>query len=186
MKAIVLAITAIVAMGWAKPSAAEEKSAQSPGASEPRVSVLTSPEKGPRPSARPFHVNLDELVSKNRQYRHVIFTGRMSQLALMSIPPGGDIGYESHEHVEQLLFVQSGRGRVVIAGEAQPIGPGDVVVATPGVGHDIVNTGDEPLQIFTVYTPPNHIPGREQATKAAAEADHADEEYGHRVGSEGK
>src|SRR5690606_18803709 len=58
---------------------------------QPRV--LSMPEEGPEPSARPFHMNLDELVSNNQLYRDVVFTGRMSQIALMSIPPGDHIGY---------------------------------------------------------------------------------------------
>lgn len=144
-------------------------------------SVLTSPEEGPKPAARPFHANLEELASKNRDYRRVIYTGRLSQIALMSIPPGGDVGYETHERVEQILFIQSGKGRLVMDGATQDLGPGDVVVATPGLAHDIINTGNEPMQIYTVYTPPNHIPGRVQTTKAAADADKADEEYGRRV-----
>lgn len=184
MKSILLIGAAAAVMLSSTVRAAEPP--ERPSRESRAPSVLMAPETGPSPSARPFHVNLDELASKNRDYRHVIFTGRLSQIALMSIPPGGDIGFEKHEHVEQLLFVQSGKGRMVIDGQTHEIGPGDVVVATPGVGHDIVNTGNEPLQIFTVYTPPNHIPGRIQTTKAAAEADRADEDYGRRVGSEGK
>lgn len=177
MKAKLLIAAAAVFMtshaGWA--ADAEE----APSRKAPRV--LTAPEKGPNASARPFVANLGELASKNRDYRHVIFTGRLSQIALMSIPPGEDIGYETHGRVEQVLFIQGGQGRLAINGEIHELAPGDVVVVTPGVGHDIVNTGNEPLQIYTIYTPPNHIPGRVQPTKGAAEADRADEEFGRRV-----
>ena len=64
---------------------------------------------------------------------------------------------------------------------SRTLGPGDVVAVPPGVTHDIVNVGTEPLGIYTVYSPPNHLPGREQATKADAEADHADEAFGRRL-----
>lgn len=178
MKASVLAIAAgaLLTLGSTLTHAAEP--------SPPRIS--TAPEKGPAPSAQPFVANIDELASKNDLYRRVIFTGRLSQLALMSIPAGSDIGYESHANVEQILFIESGRGRVTINGESRDIGKGDVIVVPSGIGHDVVNTGEEPLKIYTVYTPPNHIPGREQATKAAAEADHADQEYGRKASSPAK
>lgn len=147
----------------------------------PAPSVLTTPEAGPSPSTRPFHANLAALATKNDLYRRVIFTGQRTQLVLMSIPPGQDIGAEVHENVEQLLFIERGHGRVTLGDVTQDVSAGDVVVVTPGVRHDIVNTGDTPLSIATVYAPPSHIPGRAQATKAAAEADHEDRQYGHRT-----
>lgn len=173
MKKSWLAIAALASMGLVVGANAEEKS---------RVQVLSAPEKGPEPSALPFHLNLDELLSQNRLYRDVIYTGRLSQLALMSIPPGDHIGYEKHDHVEQLLFIQGGSGRLTIDGTDRDVTTGDVVVIPQGVPHDIVNTGHEPLQLFTVYTPPNHIAGREHPTREAAEADEEDEEFGRQVG----
>ena len=131
--------------------------------------------------ARPYHTNVVEAARRNQDYRHVLFTGARSQLALMAIPPGGDIGMESHPRVEQLIFIVSGQGKSIVNGVEAPVAVGDVVIATPGSRHDVVNTGSVPLQLYTIYSPPNHIDGRIQATKADAEKDKADEAFGDAV-----
>ncbi len=135
-----------------------------------------------------YVADVASLASHNTKYRKVVYTGPLSQIALMSIPPGGDIGEERHAKVEQLLFIVSGRGEARLqAGApgavdaARKVGPGDVVAVPPGVTHDIVNTGAGSLRLYTVYAPPNHLPGREQATKADAEADQEDQAYGHHL-----
>ena len=127
---------------------------------------------------RSFRANVLQAASRNDAYRQVLFTGARSQLALMTIPPGGDIGLESHAHVEQLIFIASGRGKAIVNGAETPVAAGDVVVATPNSRHDIVNTGTEPLRIYTVYTPPNHLDGRLHPAKGDAENDKADEAFG--------
>jgi mannose-6-phosphate isomerase-like protein (cupin superfamily) len=127
---------------------------------------------------RPFQTNILAEAAKNESYRRVLFTGERSQLVVMSIPPGGDIGVETHAHVEQLLFIASGQGKAIVNGVETPLTVGDVVVATPRARHDIVNTGSAPLQIYTVYAPPNHLDGRVQATKKDADADRADNAFG--------
>jgi mannose-6-phosphate isomerase-like protein (cupin superfamily) len=96
----------------------------------------------------------------------------------MTISPGGDIGLESHAHVEQLIFIASGRGKAIVNGAETPVGAGDVVVATANSRHNIVNTGNEPLHIYTVYTPPNHLDGRLHPAKVDAQRDKADEAFG--------
>jgi len=117
----------------------------------------------------------------NKDFRQVLFTGAKSQLVVMSVPPGGEIGLETHPNVEQTLFFLSGQGEAILDGKKQAIGGGDVVVVTPGTAHNIVNTGKESLQIYTVYAPANHIDGRVHKTKAEADADAADEDFGHAV-----
>ena len=129
-------------------------------------------------SARPFHSNVLEQARANEAYRRVLFTGDRSQLVLMTIPPGGDIGVESHAHVEQLIFIASGQGKAIVNGAETPVGAGDVVVATPNARHNIVNTGAEPLRIYTVYAPPNHLDGRVHPAKVDADGDKADEAFG--------
>ena len=96
----------------------------------------------------------------------------------MSIPPGGEVGEETHHHVEQTLYFQSGTGEAMLDGVTYPVGHGVVVVVTPGTRHNFKNTGSEPLKIATVYAPPNHIDGRIHHTKADADADTADEAFG--------
>jgi mannose-6-phosphate isomerase-like protein (cupin superfamily) len=97
----------------------------------------------------------------------------------MSIPPGGEIGEEVHEHVEQTLFFLSGNGKAVIEGEEIAIESGSAVVVPPGTKHNFINTGDEDLKVYTVYAPANHIDGRVHITKEDADADTEDEEFGH-------
>jgi|GEM_PF-225463 len=126
----------------------------------------------------PFQANILQAARNNDAYRRVLFTGARTQLVVMAIPPGGDIGMEMHPHVEQLIFIESGQGKAVMNGAQSPLARGDVLVVTPGTRHDVINTGAEPLRIYTVYAPPNHIDGRVQQTKADAEADKADEAFG--------
>lgn len=95
----------------------------------------------------------------------------------MSIPPGGEIGEETHEHVEQTLYFQSGKGEAILNDETFPIATGDVFAVTPGTKHNFKNTGNEPLKVATVYAPPNHIDGRVHATKSDADADEEDEAF---------
>lgn len=96
----------------------------------------------------------------------------------MSIPPGGEVGEETHAHVEQVLVFQSGTGEAILDDKTFPITPGDVIVVTPGTKHNVKNTGAEPLKIATIYAPPNHIDGRVHKTKADADADVEDETFG--------
>ncbi len=126
-----------------------------------------------------YQINIVKSANENTDFRRVLFTGSKSQLVVMNIPSGGDIGEETHDHVEQTLYFQSGTGEAVLNGESTPVGPGDVVVVTPGTRHNFKNTGTEPLKIATVYAPPNHIDGRVHRTKADADADTEDEAFGH-------
>lgn len=129
----------------------------------------------------PFQTNIVKATAENTDFRHVLFTGAKSQLVVMSIPPGGEVGKETHTYVEQTLYFQSGTGEAILDGKTMPIGPGDVVVVTPGTEHNFVNTGKTPLQIFTTYAPPNHIDGRIQHTIDDEKADTADEAFGQAV-----
>ena len=125
-----------------------------------------------------FRSNLKTLTDENSYFRHVIFTGKKSQLVVMSVPPGGEVGDEVHGHVEQTLYFQSGSGESILDGEVQTITAGDVVIVTPGTKHNFKNTGTEPLKVATVYVPANHIDGRVHITKADADADSEDEAFG--------
>ena len=107
----------------------------------------------------------------------MLFTGEKTQLVVMSIPPGGEVGEETHMNVEQTLFFQSGTGEASLDGKTTPIGPGDVVVVTPGTKHNFRNTGTVPVKIFTIYAPQTHIDGRVQKTIEDARADTEDEAF---------
>lgn len=126
-----------------------------------------------------YHANIIQEANDNSNFRKVLFTGSKSQLVVMEIPVGGEIGEETHEHVEQNLFFLSGSGEAILNGDEYTIRAGDVCVVTPGTTHNFINSGTEPMKIYTVYAPPNHIDGRIHASKADADADTADEEFGH-------
>jgi len=129
----------------------------------------------------PYITNIFKQTEENPYFRKVLFTGARSQLVVMSIPPGGDVGEETHAHVEQTLFFLSGIGKAVLDGKESSIGAGDVVVVTPGTKHNFLNTGSVPLKIYTLYAPPNHIDGRIHVTKEDADKDVQDEAYGEAV-----
>lgn len=118
-------------------------------------------------------------------FRKVLFTGNKTQLVIMHIPPKGEIGAETHLAVEQVLYFVSGSGVAILDGKEWPIGTGDAVVVTPGTNHNFLNTGSVPLEVLTIYSPPNHIDGRIHVTKTEAEADTADETFGSVQGQKG-
>ena len=80
-----------------------------------------------------------------------------------------------------IFYFHSGEGEAVLDGKPSPLRAGDILIVTPGTRHNVKNTGSEPLKIATVYAPPNHIDGRVHKTKADADADREDEEFGHSV-----
>ena len=118
------------------------------------------------------------VAGASTEFRRVLWTGEHTQLVLMTIPPGEEIGTEVHEQNDQLLTFVSGRGRAEIAGATRPVGVGDVVAVPAGTVHNFVNDGDEPLVLTTVYGPPEHPDGTVHATKADADAAEA-AEHGH-------
>jgi mannose-6-phosphate isomerase-like protein (cupin superfamily) len=126
----------------------------------------------------PYITNIIKETEQNTYFRRVLFTGTRSQLVIMSIPAGGEVGEETHTYTEQTLFFLSGTGKAVLDGKESLIKAGDVVVVTPGTKHNFINTGTDPLKIYTVYAPPNHIDGTTEATKAEADANVQDEAYG--------
>lgn len=125
-----------------------------------------------------YQDNIIRKTQNNGNFRRVLYTGNKTQLVAMSIPPGGDIGEETHPQVEQILFFLSGEGQAVLDGQISPVAAGDVVVVNPGIKHNFINTGAVDWKIYTVYAPANHIDGITHPTKADAEADVTDEEFG--------
>jgi mannose-6-phosphate isomerase-like protein (cupin superfamily) len=114
------------------------------------------------------YANVEQSALENNNFRKVLFTNKYSQVVLMSIPPGEDIGSEVHETVDQVLVFVRGSGRAVVAGETHDIRGGDMFAVAAGTEHDFINTGDEALKLFTVYSPPEHPDGVVHATKADA------------------
>ena len=113
-------------------------------------------------------------AEKSPDFRRVLWTGEHSQLVIMTIPPGGEIGEEVHEDVDQILTFVSGTGKAVVSGAEKNVAQGDLVVVPAGKKHNFLNTGPNPLILYTVYGPPEHADGAVHATKE--EADRLEEE----------
>ena len=130
-----------------------------------------------------YLTNIVHETIENQNFRRVLHTGDKSQLVVMNIPPGEEIGIETHHEAEQTLFFLGGSGLAVLNGTTQRVHPGDVLMIEPGTEHNVLNTGSSPLKIYTLYAPPNHIDGRVHATKADADRDEEDEAFGHHAAS---
>ena len=116
-----------------------------------------------------FIGDIEDRTESNRDFRHVIYTGPHMQLVLMTLKPGEDIGAEVHEDTDQFFRVESGKGEVETDGRTTPIDEDMAVVVPAGMRHNIRNTGKEPLQLYTIYAPPQHEPGTVHHTRAEAE-----------------
>lgn len=116
-----------------------------------------------------YHDNIEQETKKNDNFRKVVFTGVHSQLVLMSIKPGEDIGLETHPNVDQFFRIESGEGSAVIDGEKFGVKEEDAVVVPAGSEHNITNTGSSDLKLYTIYSPANHPKGTIHKTKAEAE-----------------
>jgi mannose-6-phosphate isomerase-like protein (cupin superfamily) len=131
---------------------------------------------GPRPQS----FDIDLATRTNADYRSVAWSGRYLQVTLMLIPVGGEIGLEAHPETDQFLRLDAGKGRVQM-GTARDnlnfekdVSDGWCVLVPAGTWHNITNTGTTALQIYAVYAPAHHSPGKVHATAAAAEADEDD------------
>ncbi len=114
--------------------------------------------------------NIEALAVANSDFRRVLYTAEHSQLVLMSLLPAEDIGAEVHT-LDQFFRVEQGSGEAEMEGVRSPIQAGSAVLVPAGTRHNIINSGTEPMKLYTIYSPPNHRDGVVHATKAAAEAD---------------
>lgn len=115
-----------------------------------------------------FHKNIINLAKQNENFRQVVNTGKYSQVVLMSLLPGEDIGEEVHKTVDQILVFIEGDGEAVIEGISSPIVSGDLVFVNAGVKHNFKNIGSTSLKIYTIYSPANHPADRVQKIKEEA------------------
>lgn len=118
-----------------------------------------------------FLVDIEEATIKNDSFRKVLFTAQNSQLVLMSLKPGEEIGAETHD-LDQFIRVESGRGTARLNGKEYPIQDGSALVIPAGTRHNVINNGKEDaLKLYTIYSPPEHKDGTVHHTKQEAEAD---------------
>lgn len=116
----------------------------------------------------PQVIDIKEVAKQNESFRKVLFTATKSQLVVMSLRPGEDIGTEVHQ-VDQLLYAVKGEGVAITGDTRTPFEKGAILCVPAGTSHNVINTGDEPLKLFTVYSPAQHAAGTVHATKADAE-----------------
>lgn len=114
--------------------------------------------------------DIEALTETNGDFRRVIYTGKHLQLVLMALRPGEEIGEEVHADHDQFFRVEKGKGEVWIDGQRSRIQSDDAIIVPAGAKHNVVNTGEKPLRLYTIYGPPDHRDGIVHATKAEAEA----------------
>lgn len=113
-----------------------------------------------------FITDIERDTLANEDYRRVLFTGRNTQLVLMTVMPGDDIGLETHEEHDQFIRIEAGTGTVVLGGVKHDLSDGSAVVIPAGVEHNVINTSrTEPLRLYTLYSPPEHPDGTVHRTK---------------------
>ncbi|OGZ02025.1 MAG: cupin [Candidatus Liptonbacteria bacterium RIFCSPLOWO2_01_FULL_53_13] len=118
-----------------------------------------------------FHVHIEKDAIENNNFRKVLYTGKHSQLVLMSLAPKEEIGMEVHPDNDQFLRFEKGQGKCIIDGNEYAVSDGDAVVVPAGAQHNVVNVSDaEELKLYTLYAPAHHKDGIVRATKAEAEA----------------
>lgn len=119
-----------------------------------------------------FVTNIEQQTADNEYFRHVLYTSTHSQLVVMAIQPGEDIGMEVHPEHDQFIRVESGQGKSVLNGEESMLTDGTAVVIPAGTEHNIINTGSTVMKLYTLYTPPEHKDGTIHKTKTEALAAH--------------
>lgn len=115
---------------------------------------------------------IERTTLENDFFRQVLFTGKYAQLVVMALQPGEEIGDEVHGDVDQFFRIEAGQAKFVFGDtEEHVVGDGDAVVVPAGTYHNVINaSSDEPLKLYTIYSPPNHPDGTVHKTKAEADA----------------
>lgn len=122
-----------------------------------------------------FFTNIERDTLENSIYRMVLYTGRHSQLVLMCLAPGEEIGLETHLDNDQFFRFEAGKGIVVIDDNEYEVGDGIAIVVPAGARHNVINTSDnESLKLYTIYSPAHHKDGLVRPTKQEADTDEAE------------
>lgn len=119
-----------------------------------------------------FFTDIERDTLENSIYRIVLYTGRHSQLVLMSLAPGEEIGLETHQDNDQFFRFETGKGIVIIDGNEYEVSDGSAVIVPAGAKHNVVNTSaDKSLKLYTIYSPAHHKDGLVRPTKQEADTD---------------
>ncbi|MFH1769854.1 MAG: cupin domain-containing protein [Parcubacteria group bacterium] len=117
-----------------------------------------------------YITNIERATKENEDYRRVLYTSKNSQLVVMSIKPGDEIGEEIHD-LDQFIRIEEGKGKVILDGKETEVADDDAVVIPSGTNHNVINTGGKDLKLYSIYSPPEHRDGVIHKTKAEGEAD---------------
>ncbi len=121
--------------------------------------------------------DIEKATLENKDFRRVLYTGHNLQLVLMTLPPGCDIGEEVHEDRDQFFRIEQGEGEIRIDGVANRVEDDFAVIVPAGARHNVINTGGDPLRLYTIYAPPEHRDGVVHKTREQAEADHTSDHW---------
>ncbi len=120
-----------------------------------------------------YILNIEAETLSNTDYRRVLYTAKNSQLVLMSIKPGDAIGEEVH-HLDQFIRIEGGSGKAVMDDEEHDLCTDHAIIVPAGMRHNVINTGDVDLKLYTIYSPPEHRDGIVEETKADEIEEHFD------------
>lgn len=115
-----------------------------------------------------YVINIEEKTLENNYFREVLFTTNKSQLVVMALKPGEDIGMEVHPEHDQFIRIEAGTGKAIMNGEEHEIKDGSAIVIPAGAQHNIINTSEIVMKLYTIYTPPEHKAGTIHKTKEEA------------------
>lgn len=118
-----------------------------------------------------YIVNIEKATKENNNFRKVLYTAKHSQLVVMSLRPKEDIGEEAHQELDQFIRIEEGEGLIVIDGIEHRVADDFAAVIPAGARHNVINTSDRPMKLYTVYSPPEHRDGVVHQTKNEAMAD---------------
>lgn len=140
-----------------------------------KLHIITEAQK--RHKSKGFIGNIEDLTKENEDFRRVLYTANNSQLVVMSLAPGEEIGEETHG-VDQFFRVEAGVGDVIINGTTSKLDHGSGIIVPSGAKHNVINTGNEDLKIYTIYSPPHHKDGivHETVEDARNDSEHFDGE----------
>jgi len=115
-----------------------------------------------------YVINIEEKTLANNFFREVLFTTDKSQLVIMALKPGEEIGIEVHPEHDQFIRIESGKGKAIMNGEEHEISDGSAVIIPAGTQHNIINMSEAAMKLYTIYTPPEHKQGTIHKTKEEA------------------
>lgn len=121
--------------------------------------------------------DIEKATVENQDFRRVLYTGGHLQLVVMTLQPGDEIGSEVHDNRDQFFRIEEGEGAIDIDGKANEVRDDFAVIVPAGARHNVRNTGDRPLRLYTIYGPPEHKDAVVQSTKAEADRRHPNEEW---------